>query len=386
MEAGATLSRPRVAVLDHVVECGGAQLAIARLADQLAREVEFQFVLPGPGPFQERLEAAGHRVHLVPLGSAREMQIGGIRPVADLAAHGPELFVAAARIGGLLRDLEVAVLYSNSLKAHVYGALAARVAGVPQVVHFRDILMPPYLPLRLRRALQAFFLTFPPAAAVANSEATARVAPIRGECTVIPSGITHPPAPVSHHRDGSAVLAVLGRLERWKGQDVAIRALARLRRRRPDARLLIGGATEVGEAAFAQELRELTEVLGIGEAIEFTGFVDDPYRFFARADVAVHSSVLPEPFGQVVVEAMAVGRPVIATAAGGPLEILQRGRYGVLVPPSDPDAIADAAARVLDSPSLYGRLADASVRRAGDYTIEASAASTLALLREVAAR
>ena len=379
------MSGPRVAVLDHVVERGGAQLAIARLADQLRGELEIEFILPGPGPFQERLEASGHRVHLVPLGSAREMQIAGIRPVADIAAHGPELVLAAGRIGRLLRDLDVQVLYTNSLKAHVYGALAARAAGLPQVVHFRDILMPPYLPLRLRRALQAFFLVLPPAGAVANSEATARVAPIPGDCTVIPSGITHVPEPALPQRE-SAVLAVLGRLERWKGQDVAIRALARLRRRRPDARLLIGGATEVGEAAFAQELRELTEVLDIGDAIEFTGFVDDPYRFFAGADVAVHSSVMPEPFGQVVVEAMAVGRPVIATAAGGPLEILERGRYGVLVPPSDPDAIADAALRVLDSPALYGRMAAASVRRAGDYTIEASAAKTLALLREVAAR
>jgi glycosyltransferase involved in cell wall biosynthesis len=268
----------------------------------------------------------------------------------------------------------------------VYGALASRVAGVPQVVHFRDILVPPYLPLRLRRALQLFFRALPPAAAVANSEATARVAPVGRDCVVIPSGITRMPAVAPPLADRRAVLAVLGRLERWKGQDVAIRALARLRRRTPDARLLIGGAIEVGEAAFAQELRELTEVLGISDAIEFTGFVDDPYRFFARADVAVHSSVLPEPFGQVVVEAMAVGRPVIATAAGGPLEILQRGRFGVLVPPSDPDAIADAAHRVLDTPDLYDQLAQASVRRAADYTIEASAAKTLDLLREVAAR
>ena len=378
------MSRPRVAVLDHVTERGGAQLAIARLADRLADDVELTFVLGGPGSFQDRLESAGHRVEVVGLGAVRKMQIAGIRPVADLGAHGPEVLVAARRIAGVLRELDAQVLYTNSLKAHVYGTLAARMAGVPQVAHFRDILAPPYLPTRLRRALQLLFLALPPAAAVANSETTARFAPIRGRCTVIPSGITREPARGTPLVENGPVLAVLGRLERWKGQDVAIRALARLRRRVPEARLLIGGAPEVGEAVYAQELRELTEVLGITDAVEFTGFVDDPYRFFGRAGVAVHSSVLPEPFGQVVVEAMAAGRPVIATAAGGPLEILAGGRFGMLVPPGDPDAIADAAFRLLETPDLYARLSDAAVRRASDYTIEVSAAKTLRLLHEVA--
>ena len=92
------MSRLRVAVLDHVTERGGAQLAIARLAGRLADDVELTFVLGGPGSFQDRLESAGHRVEVVGLGAVRKMQIAGIRPVADLGAHGPEVLGAARRI------------------------------------------------------------------------------------------------------------------------------------------------------------------------------------------------------------------------------------------------------------------------------------------------
>lgn len=374
----------RMVVLDHVVERGGAQLAMARLAAALRPEVETTFILPGRGPFEERVRAAGHAVDLVPVGDIRTIRIDNIRPVADLVRSGPVLGEAAHKMAAVVRQQEAQVLYSNSLKAHVYGAAVARLAGVPHVAHVRDILLPPYLPLRLRHSLRLLFGLLPPAAVIANSHATARAVPIRRPATVIPSGITRRPEHVPRPKASAPTLAVLGRLERWKGQDVAIRALARLRRRLPDARLIFGGSTEVGDVEYARELHTLARALRVADAAEFVGFVDDPYAFFASAHVALHTSVFPEPFGQVVVEAMAVGRPVVATAAGGPLEVLEYGRSGLLVPPDDPDAAADAAASLLDSNDLFTSMAAAGVRRAGAYTIEASAARTLRVLKEVA--
>ena len=370
-------------VLDHVVERGGAQLAAARLAAALEPEVETTFILPARGPFEEQLRRAGHAVELVPVGDIRAIRINRIRPVADLVQRGPTLGPAALKMAAVVRQREAQVLYSNSLKAHVYGAAVARLAGVPHVMHVRDILLPPYLPLRLRHSLRLLFGVFPPAAVIANSQVTARAVPIRRPAYVIPSGLTRHPEQVPRPNGSAPTLAVLGRLERWKGQDVAIRALARLRRRVPDARLVIGGSTEVGDVEYARELHILARALRLSDATDFAGFVDDPYAFFASGHVALHTSVLPEPFGQVVVEAMAVGRPVVATAAGGPVEVLECGRSGLLVPPDDPDATADAAAALLDSDGLYASMAAAGVRRAGDYTIEEGAARTHALLREV---
>ncbi len=371
-------------VLDHVTERGGGQLAMGRLADALKPEVETTFILPGRGPFEERLRTAGHPVEVVPLdGEVERIRISSVRPVADLANRGPQLLQAASRMATLARERGAQVIYSNSLKAHVYGAVAARMARLPHVVHIRDILQPPYLPVRLRHSLRLFFAVLRPAAVIANSSATARSAPVPCAPVVIPSGITRGPKAAPPPEGAPPTVALLGRLERWKGHDVAISALARIRRRLPDARLLLGGGVEVGEAAYAHELHELAGALGVADSIEFCGFVDDPYAFFARAHVALHTSVLPEPFGQVVVEAMAVGRPVVATAAGGPLEVLQLGRSGILVPPEDPAATADAAVGLLTQPDLYERLAEAALVRSGDYTIEAAASKTLQLLRTI---
>jgi len=370
-------------VLDHVVERGGGQLAMARLADALKPDVESTFVLPGHGPFQERLESAGHCVEIVPLADVERIRIDNVRPLADITSRGPHLFRAALRIADLTRERGAQLVYSNSLKSHIYGALVARLARVPHVVHVRDILQPPYLPIRLRRSLQLFFGVLRPTAVVANSAATARSAPIPGNPVVIPSGITRCPEISPAPQASAPTFAMLGRIERWKGQDVALSALARIRRQLPEARLLIGGSVEVGEQAYAEELVDLADRLGLQEAVEFTGFVDDPYAFFARGHVALHTSVLPEPFGQVVVEAMATGRPVVATAAGGPLDILERGRNGILVPPNDPWATANAAVALMSDPALYKRMADAAVRAASGYGIERTATRTVELLRQV---
>jgi glycosyltransferase involved in cell wall biosynthesis len=373
----------RIVVLDHVTERGGGQLAMGRLADALKPEVDTTFILPGRGPFEERLRAAGHPVEMVPLGEVERIKIGSVRPVADLASRGPGLVRSAWRVAALAHERGAQVIYTNSLKAHVYGAVAARMARLPHVMHVRDILQPPYLPVRLRHSLRLFFAALRPAAVVANSSATARSAPVPGAPVVIPSGITRCPESMPPPANAPPTVAILGRIERWKGHDVAITALARIRRRLPDARLLLGGGVEVGESAYAEELHELAGALGVEDSIEFSGFVDDPYAFFARAHVALHTSVFPEPFGQVVVEAMAVGRPVVATAAGGPLEVLQLGRSGILVPPADPAATADAAVGLLTEPELYERVAEAALVRSGDYTIEAAATKTLQLLRTI---
>lgn len=374
------MTPPRILVVDHAVERGGAQLAIARLVEALGRSIEATFVLPERGPFYNRLTAAGHRVELVPLGPVRTVRISGIHPLRDTAMHGPGLLAAATRIAGLARELQVHAIYTNTLKAHVYGSVAARLARLPNVVHVRDILAPPYLPQRLRHALWLFFALFPPTAVVVNSNATARAAPTRRPTLIVFSGITRRPRAAATPRAGRLTLALLGRIERWKGQDVAIRALPRILARHPDAQLVIGGGLEAGEPQYAEELHDLARCLGVEQSVEFAGFVEDPYGFFERAHIALHTSVLPEPMGQVIVEALSVGRPVIATAAGGPVEILSEGRGGILAPPGDPRALADFVLRLVDDRELYGQLSAAGLKRAGAFTIDASAQQILTLL------
>jgi glycosyltransferase involved in cell wall biosynthesis len=94
--------------------------------------------------------------------------------------------------------------------------------------------------------------------------------------------------------------------------------------------------------------------------VHFLGFRDDVPRLMTFVDLVLHTSVAPEPFGRVIVEAMLAGTPVLATRAGGPVEIVQEPDTGVLVPPGDPEALATAVQDVLSSPNRARAMAQAA--------------------------
>ena len=137
------------------------------------------------------------------------------------------------------------------------------------------------------------------------------------------------------------------------------------------------------EDAYAGELRTQVQNLGLGDRVSFTGFRADIAAELARLDVLVHASVVPEPFGQVVVEGMAAGVAVIASDAGGPAEIIERERSGLLVPPGDVAALAAALQRLAGDSTLRARLAAAGLERARAYEPAAVAPQVLAVYRSV---
>jgi glycosyltransferase involved in cell wall biosynthesis len=142
----------------------------------------------------------------------------------------------------------------------------------------------------------------------------------------------------------------------WKGHRVFIEAAGRIIQReglRNCAFWIVGGAAP-GTEEFLASLNERSRELGL--QIRFLGHQDNVYKWLSHADVVVHASVEPEPFGRVIIEAMALGKPVIATQIGGPLEIVVNGRNGILVPPNEPDTLADAVARVLSDDEMRTRL------------------------------
>jgi glycosyltransferase involved in cell wall biosynthesis len=132
------------------------------------------------------------------------------------------------------------------------------------------------------------------------------------------------------------------------------------------ATAVVIGCAMFGEEAYADGLRDLARRLGVEQDVEWRGFRDDVAAELARLDILVHASTTPEPFGQVIVEGMAAGLPVIATAAGGPLEIIRSGHDGILVPPGDPEPLARALRSLADDPDgrrVIGEQARRSSRR-----------------------
>lgn len=162
-------------------------------------------------------------------------------------------------------------------------------------------------------------------------------------------------------RPTGPLLIACGSLSEQKGYPILFEALTQVRRDF-DAHLWI-----LGEGPLRDELQQLAEDLNVRSAIKFLGFRDNPYKFMAAGDVFVLSS-LWEGFGNVVVEAMACGTAVVATdCPHGPGEIIEDERSGLLVPPADPDALADAVCRVLSTPQLRQALESNAQNRARDF-------------------
>jgi glycosyltransferase involved in cell wall biosynthesis len=156
---------------------------------------------------------------------------------------------------------------------------------------------------------------------------------------------------------------MVGRIAPWKGQHVFIEAFARAFPTGPERAVIIGTPL-FGEDAYERELHELVDAHELRSRIEFAGFRDDVQAELARLDVLVHASVTPEPFGLVVIEGMASGLPVVASAEGGPLEVIEHGVNGLLAPAGDADALARELARLAVDAELRSRLGAAARLRA----------------------
>jgi glycosyltransferase involved in cell wall biosynthesis len=139
--------------------------------------------------------------------------------------------------------------------------------------------------------------------------------------------------------DGFPLVLLPGRLTRWKGQGVLIEALAKLGRR--DLRCIILGSDQ-GRSGYRRELEALVVARGLGGIVRLIGHADDLPAAYMLSDVVVSASTEPEAFGRVLVEAQALGRPVIGTDHGGSRETVLQGETGWLTPPGDADALAEA--------------------------------------------
>jgi glycosyltransferase involved in cell wall biosynthesis len=159
------------------------------------------------------------------------------------------------------------------------------------------------------------------------------------------------------------VVGMIGNIKAWKGQEIVVRAIARVRNEIPSVRCVVVGDTAPGDLAFEQSLRALVKEKGLDEHVLFAGYQKDVADFLTMFDVVVHASVLPEPFGRVVLEAMACRRPVIGSRDGGITEIIEHGRTGLTFPTRDDAALADAILRLLRNPGEAREMAERGYER-----------------------
>ena len=158
------------------------------------------------------------------------------------------------------------------------------------------------------------------------------------------------------------LIGLIGNIKPWKGQRVAIDAVELLKKKYSRIRcLLIGNPAENPE--YFEALKAAVISKKLTENVLFVGFRKDVHNLINALDILVHTSIKAEPFGRVLLEGMALGRPVIATKIGGPLEIIEDCVSGYLVPPNDPATLARAIDVLLDDPELRKKIGDAARQR-----------------------
>jgi len=381
----------RVLYLDHTAQLSGGELALARLLGALDRtRVEPVVVLAEDGPLRELLRRQSIDTHVIPLDeklrNVRKDSLGVAGFAGQVRSLG-RIWRYARQLSRFAREQRADLIYSNSLKSDFYGALAARMSGLPIIWHVRDRIEHGYLPLAavwLVRLLARHL----PICVVANSASTLQALRLGSakHTAVIASGLTreHIERCAAPRRANPVPrIGIVGRVAPWKGQDVFLEAAALLVRTGADARFLIVGSAMFGEETFERGLRQLAASLGIAGQVEFLGFSDVP-AILRSLDVLVHASRIPEPFGQVIIEGLAAELPVVATDGGGAREIIQSGTTGLLVPMGDARALADALCRLLAQPEWARSLAAAGRRYALEhFTVERSARQSEALYERV---
>ena len=324
---------------------------------------------------------------------------GGTHITLQLASKNPaRIWRNAARLAFLIRAAEVDIVHARS-RAPAWSAwLACRKTGARFVTTWHGVYKENAPGKRRYNAVMARGERIIAISQFVAAKLKARHHVDPGRLRVIPRGVDtamFDPAAVSGERmarlaaqwrlpDGASTLMLPARLTRWKGQAVMLEAMARLERQ--DVCLVLVGA-EQGRARFRRELLARADALGIADRVRLVGHCDDMPAALMLADVVANPSVEPEPFGRTVIEAQAMGRPVVVSDAGGTAETVEHGVTGWRVRPADPGALAATIDVILRLPpaerDALGARARASV--CTHYTTAAMQQATLEVYRELLA-
>jgi glycosyltransferase involved in cell wall biosynthesis len=362
---------PRVAIFGHHAKLSGGELAMARQVPAL-NFADITVILGSPGPLVDRLRSDGIRVELLALpadlGEVTRAQANGLAGLRSAFASLRYVF----RLARYLRKQRFDILQTNTLKAALIGGLAGRLSGTRVVWHLRDRITDDYLGHRSALAVRLAAKILP-SWVIANSVSTAKT--LRAdlqEMTVIASPIDPSIVAVDRQsRDASQPMriGIMGRLAAWKGQDLFLSAFAEAFSATAVEAVVIGSPL-FGEEDFAAQLEAQAKSLSIASQVDFRGFREDVAAELARLDILVHASILPEPFGQVIVEGMASGLAVIVSNAGGAGEIISDDLDGLLVDPGDREALKNAMLLLVHDQQLRTRLGLAALETAKAYRRE----------------
>ncbi len=376
--------RRRVVFLDHTAAMSGGEIALLRQLPALTKRISPHVILAEDGPLSAALQAAGISVEVLPMPeTARTLPRWDVEFSIGRAAVAFESAQYVRRLASRLRQVRPDIVQTNSLKSAVYGTIAARLVGIPVVWHIHDRISADYLPAEAISLIHAMERL--PRRIICNSSVTRSTLSDSQHATVIPNAVSTEFFDIRPDLCARVPLfGLIGRIARWKGQLEFVRAFD-LAFPNGEARGRIIGDAMFGEEDRAYLRRVVDEIRcrGLEQRIELRGFSSDIASDLSELSVAVHASIIPEPFGMVVSEAMAAGLPVIASAGGGPAEMIADGASGLLVTPGDTEALAKAMQTCAHDANLRASLGASARKRVRDYTADVLAERYLTVFEGV---
>ncbi|MBW4615433.1 MAG: glycosyltransferase [Desmonostoc vinosum HA7617-LM4] len=365
-----------IVVMPLAEQKGGGEMMLWDLMQQGRNAgVEWLVIFLEDGPMVAQIQSLSIDTRIVKIGRLRQFH---------------RLIVAVFRIAAIARREKANVIVNWMWITHISGGLAAMLAGIPAVWY--------QLEVPTDKAWLVRLATLLPARAIITlsqdgKQAQAQIWPHRPTALVYPGVALDrfepsslPSAEQARRKLGlplhGPLIGIVGRLQRWKGMHVLVQAMPKVLQKYPDAHCVIVGGKHDLEPDYEDLLKAEIAALGLNQRVIMAGLQRNIPEWIQAMDVFVHASD-QEPFGIVIIEAMALGKPVIAGNAGGPTEIITNGVNGMLTPYGDAAQLAIAIIRYLDEQEFAQSAGVAARQRALDFSTQRYAQNFINTLRSV---
>lgn len=357
------VSRPvRVLIVDTAIAFGGT-LAVARnllkhldgnlidaslvsacsdgfVSHGFAGEAHIRLLAPPVNyvTLQRWKQAIRARFHWPPLRRGLEVVAMATEIMANMSY--------VIRLARMCRKNRVDVLHANN--AAIEPLWTARLLGIAIVAHLHGFVHLPMERSRKRsfRHVKAFI-----SISRAVTESAVKAGVDQARIHEIPNFVERVPNASPPPMPTELAIGIFGRVTHWKGQKEFLRAAMHVLPKFPGLRVYVVGDASDGDPRYFDECRKMAHSSSFADQIEFTGRVTEVAAYYRKCTVVVHASIEPEPFGMVVIEAMAEARPVVASLLGAPSEIIQDGVEGYLVNPKNFEAMASRISTLLADPA-----------------------------------
>jgi glycosyltransferase involved in cell wall biosynthesis len=357
----------------------GSDRVLLALVTKLDREKFLPIVLlPVDGPLVTELAAAGVEYHVLPITclSRATLSLPGL-------LHLPANLIKSIRaFNHALKGRHIDLVHSNTL-AVLPGALWARWHHIPHVWHVHEIILHPKFVRKAYALLLSWFANCIICISHATKENLLQDKPaLASKIQVVWNGLARAASmdidAVRQYRhsvgvrEGEVLVALVGRINRWKGQNLLVEAAGLLWQQGiHQVRFLIVGSAPDGQQHFLTTLQQLINESPAKENFVLQSFTQDVSTVWDACDIAVIPSTEPEPFGMVALEAMAASKPIIAANHGGLAEIVVQGETGLLVPPGDAAALAEAIKQLAADVNLRRQMGESGrLRYRSEFTLD----------------